>query len=416
MAVSTIDELVALLNLVDTDATVLAAIANDSATSVASGPGPGLVTTRLGSNVKNVQKLVADIEAALDIDGITAAAQAAADSAAADAIATAADRIQTGIDVGNAAADAVLTAADVVSSASSASTATTQAGIATTQATAASGSATTATTQAGIATTQAGNASTSASTATTQAGIATTQAGNAAASAAAAIVAKIEWQGPWVTSTVYALNDAVSINGSSYICIIAHTAGVFATDLSNLRWEILAQVGASGAGTGDLLASNNLSDLTNFTTARSNLGLGTAATTAATAYATSAQGTLAATSVQPTATQTLTNKTITGLILDGAVTEEVFAITGTTPAISATNGTIQTWALTGASTPTITLATGQAITLMIDDGTANLITWPTITWINNSGAAPTLAATGYTVISLWRVATIYYGALVGPAV
>jgi hypothetical protein len=117
-----------------------------------------------------------------------------------------------------------------------------------------------------------------------------------------------------------------------------------------------------------------------------------------------------------TGAQTLTNKTITGLILDGAVTEEVFAITGTTPAILATNGTIQTWALTSASTPTLTLVSGQAITLMIDDGTANLITWPTITWINNSGAAPTLAATGYTVISLWRVATIYYGALVGPAV
>jgi hypothetical protein len=62
MAVNTIQELIALLNQVDTDATVLAAIANDSATATANGPGPGLVTTRLGSNVRNVQKVISDIE------------------------------------------------------------------------------------------------------------------------------------------------------------------------------------------------------------------------------------------------------------------------------------------------------------------------------------------------------------------
>ena len=42
-----------------------------------------------------------------------------------------------------------------------------------------------------------------------------------------------------------------------------------------------------------LAASNNLSDLDNVVTARTNLGLGTSATTASTAYATSAQGTKA---------------------------------------------------------------------------------------------------------------------------
>ena len=46
-------------------------------------------------------------------------------------------------------------------------------------------------------------------------------------------------------------------------------------------------------GGGDLLSTNNLSELTNIATARTNLGLGTAATTASTAYATAAQGTTA---------------------------------------------------------------------------------------------------------------------------
>ena len=49
---------------------------------------------------------------------------------------------------------------------------------------------------------------------------------------------------------------------------------------------------------GALLATNNLSDLDNATTARTNLGLGTAATTASTDYATAAQGALADSALQ----------------------------------------------------------------------------------------------------------------------
>ena len=54
-----------------------------------------------------------------------------------------------------------------------------------------------------------------------------------------------------------------------------------------------------GGGGGDLLAANNLSDLANATTARTNLGLGTAAQSATGAFATAAQGTLAGSAVQP---------------------------------------------------------------------------------------------------------------------
>jgi hypothetical protein len=59
------------------------------------------------------------------------------------------------------------------------------------------------------------------------------------------------------------------------------------------------QVTASGAASGDLISTNNLSDLTSPATARTNLGLGTAATTASTDYATAAQGALADTATQP---------------------------------------------------------------------------------------------------------------------
>ena len=112
-------------------------------------------------------------------------------------------------------------------------------------------------------------------------------------------------------------------------------------------------------------------------------------------------------------TFTLTNKTLVDPIITGTVVEDVFALTGTTPALDPSNGSIQTWTLTGASTPTDSLSAGEAITLIVDDGTAYTITWPTTTWVNNAGAAPTLATDVPTVIAMWKVSTTLYGALVG---
>ncbi len=119
-----------------------------------------------------------------------------------------------------------------------------------------------------------------------------------------------------------------------------------------------------------------------------------------------------------TGTQTLTNKTLGGAVLNDGYTEEVFAVTGTTPALSPTNGSIQTWTLTANSTPTAgTWAAGQSITLMIDDGAAYTITWTSlaVTWKTDGGVAPTLNTTGFTVITLWKVGTTIYGARVGDA-
>lgn len=114
--------------------------------------------------------------------------------------------------------------------------------------------------------------------------------------------------------------------------------------------------------------------------------------------------------------ETLSNKTLNGAVLNDGYTEEIFTVTGTTPALSPTNGSVQTWTLTGNSTPTAgTWAAGQSITLMVNDGTAFTITWTSlaVTWINNAGAAPTLSLTGFTTIALWKVGTVIYGALVG---
>lgn len=110
----------------------------------------------------------------------------------------------------------------------------------------------------------------------------------------------------------------------------------------------------------------------------------------------------------------LTNKTLISPIVTGATfndgyTEEVFAVTGTTPALSPTNGSIQTWALSGNSTPTDSLANGQSITLGIDDGSAFTVTWPSVTWTTTPASAPTLATTGLTWVVLWKVGGVLYG-------
>ena len=114
-----------------------------------------------------------------------------------------------------------------------------------------------------------------------------------------------------------------------------------------------------------------------------------------------------------TGTQALTNKTLTAPVITGTILEDIYAVSGTTPAIEPGNGSIQTWTLSGNSTPTDSLAAGEAVTLMIDDGTAYTITWTSLVdqWVG--GSAPTLATTGYSVVVLWKVSTTVYGNAIG---
>lgn len=121
--------------------------------------------------------------------------------------------------------------------------------------------------------------------------------------------------------------------------------------------------------------------------------------------------------VGTTDTQTLYSKSLSNPIFTGAYTESIYVVSGTTPALTPANGTIQVWTLTGNSTPTLdgTFLSGRSMTLMIDDGTAYTITWPSVTWKTDAGTAPALNTAGLTAIQLWRVGDIVYGARVGDA-
>ena len=108
--------------------------------------------------------------------------------------------------------------------------------------------------------------------------------------------------------------------------------------------------------------------------------------------------------VGTTDTQTLTNKTITG------TSETVYTITdGASVDINPANGGIQKWTLGASRSPTATnFLAGQSVTLLIDDGSAYAVTWPSVTWLDGT-SAPTLQTTGYTIIELFKVGTTLYG-------
>jgi len=99
-----------------------------------------------------------------------------------------------------------------------------------------------------------------------------------------------------------------------------------------------------------------------------------------------------------------------GIKVTGGLMETVYSLTGT--AIDPGNGSIQYKTLAANTTFTENIDNGQSVLLMIDDGTAYTITWPTTTWLTDSGSAPTLETTGYTAISLWQMNGTLYGAKV----
>jgi hypothetical protein len=126
--------------------------------------------------------------------------------------------------------------------------------------------------------------------------------------------------------------------------------------------------------------------------------------------------------VSPTGTETLTNKTLTDPAIIGTILEDVYTITdGAAFEINPGNGSIQLITLGASRTPKGTsFVNGEAITLMVDDGTAYALTWTDATWggsgvvwETDSGSAPTLTTTGYTTIVLWKVGGQVYGARVG---
>jgi hypothetical protein len=60
----------------------------------------------------------------------------------------------------------------------------------------------------------------------------------------------LRWLGAYAGGTSYIVDDAVSYNGSSYICKLASTGNL---PTNTTYWDVLAEKGAAGSGTGDVV-------------------------------------------------------------------------------------------------------------------------------------------------------------------
>jgi hypothetical protein len=408
-----------------------ASSASSSASSAASSASAASTSATNAANSATAAQTAETNAETAETNAETAQDAAEAAQLAAETAQTAAELAETNAETAETNAETAET--NAASSASAASTsainASNSASAASTSATNASNSASAASTSASNAATSESNASASASTATTQAGIATTQASNASTSASNAATSATNAS----NSASAAATSATNASNSASAAAISETNAAASFDSFDDRylgakasaptldndgdtlivgalyfntvdnamkvWNGTVWLDAYASLSGALIATNNLSDLTNTTTARSNLGLGTAATTAATDYATSAQGTKADSALQPAAIGVSVQAhdsdldTIAGLtptnqyaIIGNGTSwtsaplpaTGVTSVTGTSPVVSS-----------GGATPAISLAANYGDTQNpYDSKTANFV----LASPDGSAGAPTFRA------------------------
>jgi len=261
-----------------------AVIAQNAAASSASSASTSATTATTQAGIATTQATNASNSAT------TASTQAGIATTAASTATTKASEASTSASQASTSASNAATSA--TSAGTYASNASTSASAASTSATNAANSATASATSATNASNSATSASTSASTATTKASEASTSATSAASSASAAEAARDQALAAFDNFDDKYLgektsNPTVDNDGNA----LQTGALYFNTTVDEMRvYTGTVWVAAYVSGTGLLIASNNLSDVADVASSRTNLGLGTAATTDSTAYATAAQG------------------------------------------------------------------------------------------------------------------------------
>jgi hypothetical protein len=150
------------------------------------------------------------------------------------------------------------------------------------------------------------------------------------------------------------------------------------TDNAMKVYDGSAWLAAYASLSGALIAANNLSDLVSASAARTNLGLGTAATTASTDYATAAQGALA-----DSALQDITGESIESL-------SDVATMTPTDGQLLTWDSVTSKW---NAEDAPVSLPdqTGQSGNYLTTNGTS--ASWDALATVANSGAYSDLSGT-----------------------
>ena len=63
---------------------------------------------------------------------------------------------------------------------------------------------------------------------------------------------KFKWRGAWVTATAYIKDDVVRFGGSSYVCVVNHTSGTWATDIGAVKWQLMVEGSTPTTTLGDI--------------------------------------------------------------------------------------------------------------------------------------------------------------------
>lgn len=343
----------------DNQAAAAAASATASATSASSS------ASSAAASASSATAAAASETAAAASETATASSETNAASSASNAASSETAAASSETNAANSATASAASASAASSSASAASTSETNAAASETNAaaseTAAAASETNAAASESAAATSATNAATSESNASTSASTATTQATNAATSASAASTSASNA----ATSETNAASSASSAASSASSASASADAALSALDSFDDRYlgqktsdptldndgdalvagalyfnttdEIMKVydgslwVAAYASLSGAMFGANNLSDVASASDSRNNLGLGTAATTASTDYATAAQGSLADSALQ-------SGDNVSALTNDAGYTTNVGDITGVTAGSGITGG------------------------------------------------------------------------------
>lgn len=191
--------------------------------------------------------------------------------------------------------------------------------------------------------------------------------------------------------------------------------------LKKLTWATFKSLVITALGSAYLTVANNLSDLASASSARANLGLGTAAQLASSALFQVANNLSevanAATARTNIGAAAAASPTITGgMTFTGSTKQEVQALSGT--AIDTSLDEFFTKSISTNSTFTFTNATAakaQAFALLLTISSAAVPTWPAaVKW--PGGATPTLG-NGVHVVGFFTFdgGTTWYGSLISQA-
>jgi len=242
----------------------------------------------------------------------------------------------------------------------------------------------TASVTAAAASASAASVSASASAISAAAALASESAASASASAAsldAAVVADWDYIGGWITATPYLVNNIVynATLGDSYICLVAHTSGTFATDYGAGKWGLLALHATATGTAGDMLKADNLFGLADTAVARVNLGVQIGADvqaydsdlTSIAALTTTAFGRSLLTPVDAAAARTLLGA---GTVTSVSGTAPIVSSGGTTPAISipAATASVAGYMTSAYATKLDGIAVGATVGLATDAGASGV--------------------------------------------